>query len=69
MNDRYTLAPEAVAFLKEIDDICKKYNLSISHEDEHGAFVLEKYDDLLAKWLFGAFYGKSICPITPNNNK
>ena len=44
--------PESVInFLNEIDNICKKYNLSISHEDSHGAFILEKYDDYNIKWL------------------
>ena len=42
---------EVIKFLNEIDNICKKYNLSISHEDSHGAFILEKYDDYNIKWL------------------
>lgn len=29
----------------------KKYNLSISHEDGHGAFIIEKYDEYNIKWL------------------
>lgn len=44
--------PESVInFLNEIDNICKKYNLSISHEDSHGCFILEKYNDYNIKWL------------------
>lgn len=44
--------PESVInFLNEIDNICKKYNFSISHEDSHGAFILEKYDKYNIKWL------------------
>lgn len=44
--------PESVInFLNEIDNICKKYNFSISHEDDHGAFILEKYYDYNIKWL------------------
>lgn len=38
-------------FIKEIETICKKYNLSISHEDSHGAFIITKYDDTNIKWL------------------
>lgn len=44
--------PESVIkFLNEIDNICKKYNFSISHEDSHGGFILEKYNDYNIKWL------------------
>lgn len=44
--------PESVInFLNEIDNICKKYNFSISHEDSHGGFIIEKYDDYNIKWL------------------
>lgn len=42
---------EVIKFLNEIDNICKKYNFSISHEDSHGAFILEKYDDYNIRWL------------------
>lgn len=44
--------PESVInFLNEIDNICKKYNFSICHEDSHGGFIIEKYDDFNIKWL------------------
>lgn len=44
--------PESVIkFLNEIDNICKKYNISISHEDSQGGFILEKYNDYNIKWL------------------
>ena len=49
---KYIKTPEKVInFLNEIDNICEKYNLSISHEDMHGAFILEKYDEHNIKWL------------------
>lgn len=38
-------------YLEEIDEISKKYGLSISHEDGQGAFIIEKYDKLNIKWL------------------
>lgn len=31
-------------FLNDLDTLCKKYNLSISHEDYMGSFIIEKYD-------------------------
>lgn len=42
---------EVINFLNEIENICKKYNLSISHEDGHGGFIIEKYDNYNIKWL------------------
>lgn len=32
------------AFMYEIEKLCAKHEISISHEDEHGAFILEPYD-------------------------
>lgn len=43
-----------IDFFNEIDNICKKYNYSISHEDEHGAFEIEKYNDININWLKNA---------------
>lgn len=40
-----------INFLNEIEKICKEYNLSLSHEDTHGAFIIEKYDEYNIKWL------------------
>ena len=42
---------EVINFLNEIDNICKKYNLSISHEDGHGGFIIEKYYSFNIRWL------------------
>lgn len=41
-------------FLDEIESVCKKYNLSISHEDCHGAFIVENYSSENIEWLFDA---------------
>lgn len=40
-----------ILFFQEIENICKKYDLSISHEDTHGAFVIEKYKEANIEWL------------------
>ena len=41
--------PEKVLdFLREVDEVCKKYGFCIGHEDGGGAFVIvnsEEYDD------------------------
>lgn len=41
-------------FLDDIHEVCKKHNLSISHEDGHGSFIIEEYDEWNIKWLFNA---------------
>lgn len=40
-----------IRFLEEIEAICKKYDLSISHQDLQGAFIIEKYSDSNMEWL------------------
>jgi len=42
-------------FFKDIENVCKKHGYSISHEDEHGAFVIERYSDYNIDWLKDAF--------------
>lgn len=44
-------------FIEEIDLVCKKYNLSISHEDEHGRFIIEDYYESNIEWLCAAYKG------------
>lgn len=44
-------------FFNEIDILCKKYNLSISHENSHGNFIIEKYSEYNSDWLRSASKG------------
>jgi hypothetical protein len=46
---------EMKAFMCEIQKVCKKYGFSISHEDEHGAFIIQEYKDSNIQWLKQAF--------------
>lgn len=46
---------EMTAFLEDIKQVCLKHNMSISHEDRYGAFVIEKYYDENIEWLYDAF--------------
>ena len=41
-------------FLIELATLYKKHNLSLSHEDHHGAFVIEENTDNNAKWISNA---------------
>ncbi len=41
-------------FLLEIIEVCKKHNMSIGHEDEHGGFLIDNYDEGYTAWLEAA---------------
>lgn len=41
-------------FFGEIKAVCQRYNVSISHEDGHGCFVLAEYSDSNIDWLKSA---------------
>lgn len=45
---------ELDAFLKAIEEVCKKHNFSISHEDPHGSFVIHRYNEQDMQWLLNA---------------
>lgn len=38
-------------FLKDIVDVYKKHKLCISHQDFHGAFIIEPYNEYFVNWL------------------
>lgn len=47
--------PESMKnFIDDIDLVCKKHNLSISHEDWQGSFLIEEYDEGNIDWLLNA---------------
>ncbi len=41
-------------FLLEVIELGKKHQLSISHEDNHGAFKIVSYNKKMEKWLWVA---------------
>lgn len=47
-------------FLKELESLFIKYNISISHEDQHGAFILEKYKQSNLEWLNQAMISEEL---------
>lgn len=38
-------------FIKEINQICQKHQLSISHEDQQGGFEITDYDECFTVWF------------------
>lgn len=39
------------AFIEEVISVSKKHGFSISHEDGHGPFEIEKFSESNASWL------------------
>ena len=42
---------KVIKFLEAIEGIYKEYNMSISHEDGHGGFILEEFKEFNIEWL------------------
>lgn len=54
-TNKFIEIPEKqVKFMEEIEEICKKYDLSISHEDGHGAFEIDSFNQDNIEWLKAA---------------
>ena len=47
-------------FLLEIMQVCKKHNLTIAHEDYHGAFIIEGESESNLEWINNAHIGESV---------
>lgn len=45
------------AFLVELEVLMRKHNVSISHEDGHGAFILVDFNEDNLEWLSDAHGG------------
>jgi hypothetical protein len=47
--------PEEIKdFLESLEKLCRAHNLSISHEDTQGGFILEKYEQSNMEWIKNA---------------
>lgn len=42
---------DAKNFLEELCIICRRYNLSLAHEDTQGGFIVEHYSEHNEAWL------------------
>jgi hypothetical protein len=50
-EDEAAKSPEMVRFLDEIESVCIKHGMSISHQDSHGRFIIEGYKQENIDWL------------------
>ena len=52
IKNAYVETPQAIVeFFDEIEAVCRKYELSISHEDGQGAFLIEPFNEDNIKWF------------------
>lgn len=42
------------SFYKELIALYKKYDFSIAHEDSHGSFIIENYNENNVDWIMDA---------------
>lgn len=54
MSEKEIKPSDKSAFLSDLVEVCKKHNLSLSHEDGLGYFIVEKYDSRNIDWLLEA---------------
>jgi hypothetical protein len=43
------------AFFDAYEALCKLHGLTLGHEDGHGAFIVEDYDESIIGWVRGAY--------------
>jgi hypothetical protein len=43
-------------FIEELIEVMQKHGLSLSHEDDQGAFIIEDFKDENIHWLRDAYY-------------
>lgn len=53
-NGTFQQHDQAEAFLKDLQDVCRNHNLSLAHEDGHGAFIVEAFNEENLSWLNNA---------------
>ena len=58
LDSREEVATEG--FFDELESVCRKYNVSISHEDQHGGFILETFDEDNLEWIKAAALSKNV---------
>ncbi len=52
--------PDIDAFVADIESVCQQHQMSISHEDTQGDFVIHAFDQEYSDWLRDADVGDSL---------
>ncbi|WP_442636565.1 hypothetical protein [Rossellomorea marisflavi] len=45
---------DIVEFFKEFEKLCRKHDITLSHEDGQGGFEIEHFDEDTLKWIYSA---------------
>ena len=51
INGNIFIPEHIIEFMKEYEEICKKYDVSLGHEDNHGAFEFHAYKEDNIEWV------------------
>lgn len=51
VDKEFAVSEKVDAFIADIIEVYKKHNMSISHQDGHGAFIVERGYKFNAEWL------------------
>lgn len=54
MNYKSSRSNEALAFILDLLRVYEKHQLSLSHEDHHGEFIIEHLSQINKDWLQNA---------------
>ena len=54
LAEQFERRPDVERFLNALEKLCREHGFSISHEDCHGGFIVEKFDARNIDWLRGA---------------
>lgn len=50
--------PDVDEFLRDVMEVCRKHQMSLGHEDDHGAFIVYRdLKDSHIQWLMAAMVG------------
>lgn len=53
-HEMQEVSANTMEFLNELEKLCRSHNISISHEDEHGGFILQRFSEENIKWIRSA---------------
>ncbi len=59
-QQKFIDAPHVRAFIDAIETVCRAHNMSIGHEDQHGAFVIHAFTRVNIGWLKDAQIDDSV---------
>ncbi len=55
MRDKFSQSKSVALFLYDVVAVCKRHDMSLSHEDVEGAFRVQPFSENNIEWLKAAF--------------